>query len=121
MTGKGTIQIELEGLTPQQLEKCREIIDTLFIQNVFFMNNGSAELFFDDECLLQQIKFRKKRRRREGESLKIYNVRNGTAVTQYDKDGTLQQIEYETTWKRSRPELPLQKSYDSAIIHVINN
>jgi hypothetical protein len=67
---------------------------------VFDIKNGSAELFFDDEGKLQQIVYRKKRRRREGENLVIHGTTSGTVLANYDNDGTLQVITVETTWKR---------------------
>ncbi len=63
MQGKGTINIELEGLSPQELDRCKEIIDTLFIKKVLFIKNGSATLHFDNDATLQEITYETRWRR----------------------------------------------------------
>lgn len=79
-------------------------IDILKNQNVFNLKNASAELFFDDEGILQKITFRQRRRRRQGEELYVKNIKNGRAITDYDNDGVLQHITYETEWRRPKPQ-----------------
>lgn len=76
---------------------------------VFDIKNGSAELFFDDEGKLQQIIYRKKRRRNQGESLVVQGTHSGTVLANYDHDGTLQVLTIETTWKRKLAQ-PLAKN-----------
>lgn len=81
-----------------------ETIQILIEQKLFDLKNGSAELHFDDEGLLQEIVFKRKRRKREGESLTIFGVQNGKSLANYDKNGIIQQITYETQWRRNRQE-----------------
>lgn len=59
----GNISIELEGLTPRDIERCRQIIDTLFVKRVFFIRNGSATLRFDNDSTLQEITYETRWRR----------------------------------------------------------
>lgn len=80
----------------------KDTLDTLEAQGILDIRNGSAELFFDDIGLIQQIIFRKKKRKEPHKDLKVYNQNNGTAILNYDNDGTLQQIVYETRWKRNK-------------------
>lgn len=80
----------------------QEIIKTLEEQGVFNIKNGSVELFFDDEGILREMIFKKKRRKRPDEDLKIFSVTNGKSVVDYDKYGIIQQITYQTQWKRPR-------------------
>jgi hypothetical protein len=75
-------------------------MDELLKLGVFEIKNGSAELFFDDEGILQQVIYRKKRRRVQGETLNVHGTRSGTVLANYDNDGTLQVITVETSWKR---------------------
>lgn len=84
------------------IDTTQETLDTLKAQGVFDIKNGSAELFFDDIGILQQIVFKKKKRKEPQHDLKVYTTHNGTAICNYDNDGTLQQITYETKWKRNR-------------------
>lgn len=94
------ITIQLEGLSEDDTLRCKEIIDKLFVQRVFNISNGSAELFFDDIGELAEIRCKKKRRRREGETLKVLDMKNGSATAHYNQDGQINSIEYETIWKR---------------------
>lgn len=75
-------------------------MDELKELGVFDIKNGSAELFFDDEGILQQVIYRKKRRRVQGETLNVQGTHSGTVLANYDNDGTLQVLTIETTWKR---------------------
>lgn len=75
-------------------------MDELHKLGVFDIKNGSAELFFDDEGILQQIVYRQKRRRVQGESLSVRSTKSGTVLANYDHDGTLQVLTIETSWKR---------------------
>ena len=83
----------IPALNQEIVNKLEELVPT---------TNGSLELHFDDEGLIQEITIRQKRRRREGESLKIFHVQNGKAIANYDNDGIIQQITYETKWRRQR-------------------
>lgn len=67
---------------------------------VFEIKNGSAELFFDDEGILQQVIYRRNKRKRQGEIFNILPIAGGKAVANYSPDGLLLQVVYETTWKR---------------------
>ena len=76
--------------------------DILKQQGIFDLKNGSVELFFDDEGLLQEILFKRKRRRRQGETLQVF-TKNGRAIVDADNDGVIQHITYETRWRRPKP------------------
>lgn len=78
-----------------------DILKTLVEQKVLELRNGSAELFFDDVGILQEIVFRTKRRRRTGELLNVKGLTTGTALADY-KDGIIEQVRYETKWRRPR-------------------
>ena len=54
---KGTIVIDLDGVSLEQTERCRKIIHTLFAQNVFGIRNGKAVLHFDGDGELMMIQF----------------------------------------------------------------
>lgn len=69
---------------------------------VFEIKNGSAELFFDDEGILQQVVYRKNKRKRQGEEFKVLDLKGGKATANYSPDGLLLQVTYETTWKRGK-------------------
>lgn len=73
---------------------------------VFDIKNGSAELFFDDEGVLQQVIYRKNKRKRQGELFKVLDVQGGKAIANYSPDGILLQVTYETTWRRKKNLTP---------------
>lgn len=75
-------------------------IEILKEHGVFELKNASAELHFDDVGILQGITLRKKRRRRQGEDLKVYAQKSGRVIADYDPSGVLQHITIETVWKR---------------------
>lgn len=77
-----------------------ETIKTLKQLGIFELKNASAELHFDDEGILQEITFRKKRRRREGEDLQLFKQKNGRSIADYDSNGIIQHITYETKWRK---------------------
>lgn len=77
-------------------------IEKQIFDEVMSTRDGSVELFFDDVGIVQQIVYRRKRRKREGESIQVFNIRNGTAIANFDNDGNLQKIVYETVWKRKK-------------------
>jgi len=79
-----------------------DITKVLEEQGVLKLKNASAELHFDDEGILQEITFRQKRRRRQGENLTIHQTHNGSATAHYDNDGIIQHIIYETKWRKPR-------------------
>lgn len=79
-----------------------DTIDILKREGVLDVKNGSVELHFDDVGILQEITFRKKRRRRSGEDLKILTQKNGRSIADYDNDGVIQHITYETKWRRPK-------------------
>lgn len=75
-------------------------MDELQNLGVFDVKNGSVELFFDDEGILQQIIYRKNHRKREGEDFSIRPISMGKITANYGPNDTLAQVIYETTWKR---------------------
>ena len=52
---EGIITIKLEGITSLQVERCRQMIHTMFTSDVFNIRNGKAILNFDSEGLLADI------------------------------------------------------------------
>ncbi len=47
----------------------------------------------------------------------IFNLRNGRAILHFDPTGTLAAIDFEIgKWKRDKPDIPIVKTYDNAII-----
>jgi len=79
---KGTITIELEGLSPQELDRCREIVDTLFVKKVLFIRNGSAKLNFDSEGVLQEIIYETRWKKNKQEVLPpVYRTLRVTTLT----------------------------------------
>lgn len=51
----GSINLHLDGASPGDIERCREIIHTLFDHNIFNFRNGRVILHFDHTGMLQQI------------------------------------------------------------------
>jgi hypothetical protein len=96
----GTLTFEIEGIDKNQLDKLKDLVDTLIIQKVFLMRDSSAEIFLDDEGILQEIRFNNKKRRRTGDPFKMLNVQGGKAVVSFDNQGIIQQVIYQTAWKR---------------------
>ncbi len=52
----GTINITIEGIGPDEVERCRRIIHTLFERKVFAVRNGTVEISFDADGLPGSIK-----------------------------------------------------------------
>lgn len=69
-----TITIQLEGIGLTELERCRQIVETLFSQGVFNVRNGKIILNFDSDGTLQQIDFNVSKWRRNKESLKTLQI-----------------------------------------------
>lgn len=93
-------------------ETVKQAIKDLLEQGFFRTRNGSVEVFFDDISVVQKLVFRRKRRKRENEELKIYKQTNGKATGHYDRHGELMVVEYETEWVRPK----VDKSKESARI-----
>lgn len=68
------ITIEIEGLKPLELERCRQIIHKLFEQGAFNVRNGKVILNFDSDGIMQQINFEVSKWRRNKESLKTLSL-----------------------------------------------
>lgn len=79
-----------------------DTLDILKEQGILNLKNGSAELFFDDEGLLQKLIIRKRRRKREGEILKIIPPKKGNVIANYNHESLLLHITYETEWCRPK-------------------
>lgn len=114
----GKISIEIEGIDPTELDVLMSTIDTLIITKTLAMKDGSAELFFDDVGLVQQIIFRKKAKKRDGQELEIRPVLSGTATSHFDLFGKLQKIIYETVWRRNKPS-SIVDNYKSVKVNVL--
>ena len=52
---EGIITIKLEGISHIQVERCRQMIHTMFTHDVFNTRNGKAILNFDSDGLLADI------------------------------------------------------------------
>ena len=77
-------------------------IDEQLLKDIMSTRDGSVELFFDDIGLVQQVIFRRKRKKREGETIEVFSIKNGTAIANFDHEGNLQRVLYETIWKRKK-------------------
>lgn len=73
--GKGIIKIEIDGLSPQELDRCKSIIDTLLIEKVFFIRNGSVELHFDNDGSMNDIVFHTRWKRNKPKPI-VENFKN---------------------------------------------
>ena len=52
---KGTITLELDGLSPETILRIKETIDSMFMAGAFGIRNGSVELHFDNDGVLKKI------------------------------------------------------------------
>lgn len=52
---EGVITIKLDGISLEQVERCRLMIHQMFTSDVFNVRNGKAILNFDSEGLLADI------------------------------------------------------------------
>jgi len=77
-----------------------EIIKTLREQGALEIKDGSFEAFIDDEGIVQEIIFRRNRRKRPGETLAVKPQQGGHVRSNFSADGTLMQLIIETVWKR---------------------
>lgn len=76
-------------------------MDELKELGVLDMKNGSVELFYDDEGVLQQVIYRRNKRKRQGDTMfTVLPVAGGKAIANYTHDGVLSQVVYETIWRR---------------------
>lgn len=62
---KGNININLEGVSFEETERCRAIIHALFTAGVFSVRNGKAILNFDHLGLLAEVELQVKKWRRD--------------------------------------------------------
>jgi len=86
------------------IDKFGETLDILQQEGVLGLKNGSAELFFDDIGLLQEIVLKRRKRKEAGKELIVIHKIKTNASLDYDGDGTLQQIVYTTKWRRPRTD-----------------
>ncbi len=77
-----------------------QLLELLNAQGVLFMKNGSADLHFDDEGLIQEIHFKKRRRKRDGERLQVIPVKRGNVTASFSPDGEIGSLTVETKWIR---------------------
>lgn len=91
-------------MNTESFDKFRETLDTLHSEGVLGLRNGSAEIFFDDIGLIQEIILKRKKRKEPGRDLQILHTQRTRAALDYDGDGVLQQIEYTTKWRRTLPK-----------------
>ena len=61
---KGTIKIEIEGISFEETERYREVIHYLILSGGLNIKNGNTTLFFDDIGVLQEVETKAKRWRR---------------------------------------------------------
>lgn len=78
---EGHILIKLEGVSPKELDRCKEIIDTLFVRKVLSIRNGSATLHFDNDGTLQEITYETRWRRNKPEII-ADNIKRATITMQ---------------------------------------
>lgn len=91
-------------MNTEKFDRFVETLDTLLIENVLGLRNGSAELFFDDVGILQEIVLKRRKRKEPDRELKILHSAKTHAELDYDENGILKQIVYTTKWRR--PKLP---------------
>lgn len=84
------------------VDKFKETLNTLLQEGVLGLTNGSAELFFDDVGVLQEIVLKRKKRKESGRELQILHTVKTNVSLDYDGDGIRQQIVYTTKWRRPR-------------------
>lgn len=77
-------------------------IEKIELDKINNLRDASVELFIDDVGIVQQIIYKKKRKKREGETIQVLGIKNGKAIASFDPDGNLGIIIYETVWKRNR-------------------
>jgi len=85
-----------------EFDKHKETLDTLLIEGVLTLRNGSAEVFFDDVGIVQKIVIKRQKRKEPGRDLQILHNKNTSVSLEYDGDAVLQKIEYETKWRRPK-------------------
>lgn len=95
-------------MNTQMFDKYKETLNTLAIEGVLDLRNGSAELFFDDVGILQEIILKRRKRKEPNKDLQILHKIKTNASLDYDGEGVLQQIVYTTKWRRKLP--PIQKA-----------
>lgn len=86
-----------------EFDKRKEALDTLTSEGVFDLRNASAEIFFDDVGLIQEIVMKRRKRKEPNRELIILHTKKTHAELDYDEQGTLQQIVYTTKWRRKLP------------------
>ena len=62
---KGTIKIEIEGISFEETERYRETVHYLILSGGLNIKNGQTTLFFDNEGVLQEVETKAKRWRRD--------------------------------------------------------
>lgn len=68
---------------------------------VLDVRNGSVELFFDDEGLIQKAIFRERKRKPEGERITVHEKPGAVcAKVDFTPEGLIGAITYERVWRR---------------------
>lgn len=96
----------MEDIPLSAFDRFKETLDTLLIEKVLGLRNGSAELFFDDVGILQEIVLKKRKRKEPERELQILHSSKTHAELDYDEHGILKQIVYTTKWRRKLPPIP---------------
>ena len=69
-----TIQIQIENIGALELERCRQILHTLFEQGAMNVRNGKVTLNFDSDGTLRQLDFNVTKWRSDKERLKTLQI-----------------------------------------------
>ena len=90
---EGIITIKLGGITSLQVERCRQMIHTMFTSDVFNIRNGKAILNFDSEGLLADIEISMKTWSRRHETQpELMSLGQFIVETNSDKSTVVRQI-----------------------------
>ena len=94
------------SIPTSEFDRYKETLDTLLSEGVLALRNGSAEIFFDDVGIVQQIIIKRRKRKEEGKDLIVLHTKKTNASLDYDGNGILQQIIYTTKWQRKLTPTP---------------
>lgn len=95
-----TLNYSIDNLAPHEVDTIKQMLDILYTQGVLTMKNGSAELAFDDEGLLQEICFKRRRRKRDGEKLQLNPIKFANVTASFNQESEIAYLIIETKWKR---------------------
>lgn len=90
----------METITLTVSRETKQCLELLQAQGILGMRNGSVEIHFDDEGLIQKMCMKRRRRARPGEKLVVKPVIRGNVVASFDKDGEIGSLSIETEWIR---------------------